>query len=216
MNLLGVLMAAGVGGMAMLGLNRYFVQLSASQTDLTLRMELQEELKNIRQRTDCAATLQGVDFASVPAGGQAIELKGFPSGAALIADEGSVRGKFAFLADVYPDRSIGLRAALLKQSGASPRNTLQAGDETFRVSPVRRQPWNWAYSDQVLTSTAPALRRVCGGPVSAGTPGKYQVSCVVNPHHVLGCVKINTETGATSKCSYSYEAQWESCMAANP
>jgi uncharacterized membrane-anchored protein len=36
MNLLGVLIAAGVGGMAMLGLNRYFVQLSASQTDLTI------------------------------------------------------------------------------------------------------------------------------------------------------------------------------------
>ena len=123
MGLIEVVVASAIGLIIIYGISGALGRFYSTQKDLNLRTELTEQLKNIRLRADCSASLAGIDFSTVPAAGQPIELKSYPSGATMIGLNGStLDDKFSFLADVKPDRTISIRAALLASPSSNPRS----------------------------------------------------------------------------------------------
>lgn len=169
MNLAGVLVSAGIGAAVLGGVNSYLINLKAQQTNLGLRTELQEQLKNLRLRTDCTKTLAGINFSSVPTSGQPVVLKSSPSGAEVLPLNGSQKGKFSYVADVFPDRTIQLRAALLLDSLSNPRAAITNTQAKYGQDPVLRQDWTWTFSSNLIANTTPSLATLCqaGGSVLA-------------------------------------------------
>lgn len=196
--LIEALVASVVGIAIVTIMSGSFARFYATEKDLNLRTELTEQLKIIRTRVDCATTTQGIDFSSIPTGGQPIELKSFPSGAKLVGVNGSTLGKFSFIANVNQDQTITLHAALLASETAEPRSKLDAPPSSFKIHPILKTPWDWAYSDGFISRTAPSLSSICGSSAAASSAGNVQVSCNYGSATTMtqqGCMVINPVNG---------------------
>lgn len=202
LGLLEVVVASAIGAIIIYGISGALGRFYSTQQHLNLSTELTEQLKNIRLRADCSASMAGVDFATVPTEGQPIELKSYPSGATMIGLNGStIDDKFSFLADVKPDRTISIRAALLSSPLSNPRSQLSADASAFKKHPLFKSPWDFAYSENFITKNAPSLNSICGSSATATGAGNVQTNCHLISGNTLACIVVNPVNGAV--CSFA-------------
>jgi hypothetical protein len=159
MNLVAVMLAAGLGAVVVGAITKNMSQTMQAQSDIEMRMELSLSLMDFQRATDCTTTKSGVGAVAAPT---PIELKGYSAGNTLVALNGSTRGRFSFVADLYPDQSIRLRTASLRSPPADLRTSLAATDDDFRRQKVGGFVWSWTNTDKLMAANFPVSSTLCG------------------------------------------------------
>lgn len=177
-----------------------------SQSDLETRVDLFQTLNQLQRLVDCNAT-QASAPTTIPAEGAPIALIG-GKGETVISEYGTKKGKFSYIADIFPDTSIKVRAAAFKEQGALPRNRLNASNSEFITKKVSLEPWSWNVSSSLIERDFAALGSFCGGSSStAGAAGAAGLAtqCTVGSTRgglsgfeiiaTISCIVVETNSG---------------------
>lgn len=208
-----VVVAAGILGIVALAFTNFMGSVRTSfnaQVDLEARVELFQTLNFMQRFVDCQTTISGIPSGTtIPASGMPIELKGSGAGSATYLSEyGGKKGRFSFLADIFPDNSIMIRAAAFKTDGGLPRTRLAASDSEFLAKKSSSEVWSWDYTTKLIEKNFSSLASICGGNVAtAGSSGDVSLQCSTaltaqGGTTALGmpltyCTAVNSKTTAT-------------------